>query len=280
MPAAADPTTRPWLRLLDLVDEAAADDSWRTAVPAPGDAGEGRPLLDGVSIRIDAQRLRGWTGRLLDTAGENDGPAATLRGGVDRLDASRLLRAALTGHPPVEDLATEAGIDAAALGAVAPLLPVPLLRACASAWAGRLVADWQGGHCPVCGAWPTLVEARGLERTRQLRCGACGGDWKLAWLTCPYCRNTDHERLRVLAPETGGELRKVEACDACGGYVKTFTTLTARPAPEILRQDAASIELDVAALERGYRRPVRRACELDVRVVLQERRTWGLFTRR
>jgi FdhE protein len=102
----------------------------------------------------------------------------------------------------------------------------------------------------------------------------------MQWLTCPYCHTSDHDRLRVLVPTTGGETRKVEACGACGGYVKTFTTLTARVPAAVMVEDLTSVELDVVALERGYHRPRRRAVTPDVRVVLHERRAWGFLARR
>lgn len=279
--SAADPSVRPWRLLLDVVEDAAGDRDWARAVPAPGGGEDGQPLLDGVTIRLEAQTLERWTSRLLDTAAASGGRASTLAGAAARIDVLALLRAALTGDDgQTRDLATRAGADAEALSAVAPLLPIPLLRACGAAWAARLPPAWARGYCPICGAWPTLAEERGLERSRQLRCGACGGDWRAPWLTCPFCDNADHDRLRGLVPAAGGELRKVEACGVCHGYVKTFTTLTARPAAAVMAADLDSIELDVAALERGYQRPRRRAVPVDVRVVAQERRAWGFLTRR
>lgn len=280
-PGVADPAARPWQLLLEAVERETGAPPWSRAVPAPGPGGDDRPLLDGVTIRLEGHALRRWTERLLDTAAGNGGPAATLAGAAARVDLRALLHAALSGDGErVRALAEQAGSDHEALAAVAPLLPVPLLRACAAAWAARVPPDWGRGHCPVCGAWPTLAEARGLERARQLRCGPCGADWQMQWLTCPYCHTSDHDRLRVLVPTTGGETRKVEACGACGGYVKTFTTLTARAPAAVMLEDLTSVELDVVALERGYHRPRRRAVTPDVRVVLHERRAWGFLARR
>jgi FdhE protein len=279
--SAADPSVRPWQLLLEAAEREAAEAGWARAVPAPGPGGNGRPLLDGVTIRLDGALLGQWCARLLATAAAAGGGAATLADTTGRLDALALLRAVLGADAnAVRVLATSAGVDAEALAAVVPLLPVPLLRACGTAWRERVPPGWGRGHCPVCGGWPTLAEARGLERSRQLRCGACGGDWALAWLTCPYCANADHEQLQALVPETGGETRRVEACRRCGGYIKTFTALTARAAADVLRTDLASIELDVAALERGYQRPAAPASLPDVRVVVHERRAWGLLARR
>ena len=276
-----DPGVTAWLALLELVETAAREPEWRAAVPAPGGR-DGRPLLDGVTLALHGRHLERWVSSVLDTASRNDGPAATLSGGADRLDVGKLLAAALTHDVArTRSMATEAGMDPDALAAVAGLVSAPALRACAAAWTAAVPASWDRGHCPVCGAWPTLAEARGLERSRQLRCGACGGDWRASWLHCPFCGNAHHDRLRVLAPAEGMERRKIEACDACRGYLKTFTTLTARPVSDVLRQDVESIELDLVALERGYRRPTDAALsDLDVRVVVHQRRAWGLLARR
>jgi FdhE protein len=56
-------------------------------------------------------------------------------------------------------------------------------------------------------------------------------------------------------PEAGGERRRVDICLRCRGYVKTLTTLTGRGPGEVALDDLASVELDVAALAEGYRRP-------------------------
>jgi FdhE protein len=157
------------------------------------------------------------------------------------------------------------------LHAIAPTLTLPLLLACGQAWAGRPRADWPHGYCPTCGAWPALAEARGLERSRQLRCGRCGGDWRTQWLRCPYCGTTDHLRLGSLVPAEGGESRKVDTCLACGAYIKTLTVLTACSPPEVTLRDLETVDLDLAALERGYQRPPGPGQPLNVQLVGRSR---------
>jgi hypothetical protein len=65
----------------------------------------------------------------------------------------------------------------------------------------------------------------------------------------------DHARLGALVPESGGERRRVETCAGCLGYLKTLTTLIGTPAGDVLLEDLASVDLDLAALGAGYRRP-------------------------
>jgi FdhE protein len=78
---------------------------------------------------------------------------------------------------------------------------------------------------------------------------------------------TDHEQLVSLVPEQGGTTRVIEACKRCLGYVKTFTTLQASPAARVMLDDLASVDLDIAALEHGYKRPQGPGYCLDVTVV-------------
>jgi FdhE protein len=107
---------------------------------------------------------------------------------------------------------------------------------------------------------------RGLARTRHLRCGRCGADWKIDVLRCSFCDNRDHQRLRSLVPEKGGDSRKVDACDACRGYLKSLAQL-APLAPELIPlEDLGSVELDLAAIDRDYRRPDAPAARLGARV--------------
>jgi FdhE protein len=78
---------------------------------------------------------------------------------------------------------------------------------------------------------------------------------------------TDHEQLLSLVPEKTGASRVVDACKRCLGYVKTFTVLQGSPAPRVILDDLASVDLDVAALEQGYRRPQGPGYSLDVTLV-------------
>jgi FdhE protein len=89
---------------------------------------------------------------------------------------------------------------------------------------------------------------------------------------------TDHEALLVLVPETSGSNAVIDACKRCLGYVKTFTTLQGSPAAEVMVDDLASVALDIAALEQGYRRPVGAGYALDVNIThkpgMRRRLSW------
>jgi FdhE protein len=167
----------------------------------------------------------------------------------------------------LKQIALASDADPDAFQAVAALLPVPFLHACNRRWSHSVPRSWAEGYCPICGAWPAFAEVRGIERSRYFRCGRCAGEWQVNCLVCAYCGMTDHEQLISLVPEQGGTTRVIEACKRCLGYVKTFTTLQASPAARVMLDDLASVDLDIAALERGYKRPQGRGYSFDVTLV-------------
>jgi len=139
--------------------------------------------------------------------------------------------------------------------AVAALLPVPLLHACRRRFAAEMPHAWSQGYCPLCGGWPTLAEVCGVERARYLRCASCGSAWQMHGLSCPYCGIADHGKLGSLVPQQPGAKGVIEVCHACQGYLKVFTGLRPAPPAQVMLDDLASVELDLAAAGHGYRRP-------------------------
>jgi FdhE protein len=260
------PEWRPWLALLEPARAAAGDTAWNHAVAwEPRAPRDDRPALAEAAITVDRRAADRWWRRLLSAA---EGPAAALARAP--ADAIEVLDAAVSDDGPrLEALAAGAGVRVDAMRAVAGLAVMPILHACRR----RVVrASWQRGCCPVCGAWPTLAEARGLERSRHGRCARCGSDWLMPWLQCPFCGNDDHTRLHALVPEATGEARKVEACAVCHGYLKTVMTLSPTPPADVAVLDLVTVDLDVAALSEGYTRPARAETPLDARVVAGARR--------
>jgi FdhE protein len=136
-------------------------------------------------------------------------------------------------------------------------LPIPLLHACRRRWAEALPKDRAHGHCAVCGAWPGFAEICGVERRRFLRCVRCGAAWAAHALACTYCGTKEHGALGMLVAEQGMPGWAIETCSACRGYLKAFTRLTPCAPEQTLVEDIASVELDLAAIGRGYRRPER-----------------------
>ena len=59
-------------------------------------------------------------------------------------------------------------------------------------------------------------------------------------------------KLSALSPK---QLVEIEACTRCGRYLKTLTVLQGAAPADVLLEDLATVELDIAALAREYRRP-------------------------
>ena len=76
----------------------------------------------------------------------------------------------------------------------------------------------------------------------------------------------------------GLEREKIEVCDHCHGYLKTIRTFGPIPAEQVVLQDLATVGLDVAAVERGYRPPSPRD-PLAVSIVARRSRLRALLSR-
>ena len=276
-PSGHQPEADTWLDLVQAAEARALEPEWRQAVPEPGSGHDGVPMIDATSIALGESSVRGWLSRVWEIVarggalGSSTVPAAAL----ELHDCATLLVTGISDDVrAVDTVAARLGIERETLRTIAVVAAMPLLRACRAAWSGRLPSGWTRGHCPVCGAWPALAEARGLERERRLRCGRDGTDWAGDWLRCPYCGNSDHARLGALVPEQERDSRRVETCFACRGYLKGVATLTAATPVEVTRWDLASIELDIAALERGFDRPAPRRERRQPEVRIEPRRSW------
>ncbi len=269
--AQAHPEWRSWLNLYAETLRASEDPTWADAVPVlANDRSPIAPLLLGVRVPLSPRQADAWVRHLLTIAGREEGPqsgALAAAAESDRLDAVALLEATINQDAPrLAALADAAGVDPDALGAVVQLAALPLLRACARTLAPLVPQAWNGGCCPVCGAWPAVAESRGLERSRRLRCGRCGTDWGLVALRCPFCGTDEHTQLGSLISETEGEARKVETCETCRGYVKSVATLRAWSPEEVPLVDLASVDLDLAAIDRDFGRPTASAFDLGLRL--------------
>ncbi len=240
---------------------------------ALGKLREGTPLLHGEPVFLDVEHAADLFERLLDVVLQRVTDDALARA---QTVARALLSDAVVPHQLVEEafvrhgdhlveLATAAGADPEILANLAAIAVRPLLLA----YAGRLADSlgdgsvWRKGYCPVCGAWAQLGEV--VAGQRHLRCVACGTGWPVRAVFCPFCENADARRTRVLNVE--GEPRfRIEACERCTGYLKTATALGPTP-PELLAfDDLATVRLDVAASDKGLRRPSTQGYHIELAV--------------
>ena len=146
---------------------------------------------------------------------------------------------------------------AAALGADAALEHVfqqamrPFLTRTAEAIMARSdFAGWRQGICPLCGGEPDLAVITPAA-DRVLICGRCAARWRFAQLTCPFCTNSDRSRMTSFASRDGQY--RLNACDVCQRYLKAYDARNAsRPVMPAV-DSVATLPLDAAAIQRGYR---------------------------
>lgn len=244
-----DPAWQPWIDLLDVALEEASGHAWESATSIRTEHRDGAPLMHGALLRIDAQRAKRLLRRLAELAGvrasgEIDAVAA-IRSAISRDDSALAVLAERC----------DASIDAFTV--VAQVAAMPLLMAVAGSLEPHAASVWQRGYCPVCGAWPSLAEIRGIERERRLRCGCCGADWPLPVLHCGFCDELDHDKLGMLQPEGEEQLWGAETCETCHGYLKAVITYGALSMRALVLLDLTTIPLDLVAQQRGYARPAR-----------------------
>ena len=278
---AEHPEWRPLLLLLKEALREAERPQWARFVPALAPPGRSdRPLLDGAVINVAPRLVGRWVRHILGVAaaaGTEVEPIAR-RITTGRFDPLLFFESAVAQDVDrFHEVALVDRDDHGLLRGLASLIAMPMLQSCRRAWAERVPTDWAYGYCPICGGWPALAEVRGLDGARHLRCGCCGGDWRTEWLRCPFCGEGDHEKLGSLVSPDKLERETIEVCDGCRGYVKTVTTLSPIRPEHVVLQDLATLVLDIAALERGYRRPAAKGYELAVSVVAEPSRLRDLL---
>jgi FdhE protein len=257
--AASDPSVAPLARLQGIALAAAGESGWSAGVPSLTLLSDRAPVLDGQTLTVDVghqcELLVALAKALDPTAG--DGAGLARRIGRRDIDPLALLAAGITADfDALTAAAHEVNIDAAVLAVVAQVASLPLLLACGERAADTLrMVAWPRGYCPVCGAFPTLAELRGLARERILRCGRCAAGWPVEHGRCPFCETRDQQSAGYFAPESQRESRRAVTCEECRSYLKTVTTLGALTPTQLLLRDLETLELDLTALEHDYSRP-------------------------
>jgi FdhE protein len=219
---------------------------------------EGVPLLRRESLALDYVSFLGRWLALCQVVERHPGgePAAALALAARQevLDPVALLGEVLAGGAEAVAAQVEAlQLDPALTLTTLRLSAFPVLSRVGTALAAwRREAAWERGNCPTCGSWPLLGEFRGLEQVRVLRCGLCATAWDFPRLRCPFCDTRDHRQLGFLHAEGEQDRYRAATCDACRGYVKMVSTLSALSGPLLLVTDLATLHLDLVAADRGF----------------------------
>ena len=161
-------------------------------------------------------------------------------------DAERLPRVVRAWYEAAPEAADLAGLDSVLLQAMRPFLT----RAADAVLARLDTSGWVLGICPVCGGEPDLAVITPAA-DRLLICSRCLARWRFDQLTCPFCRNSDRSRITSFASRDGHY--RLNACDVCERYLKAYDARRAsRPVmPPV--DSVATLPLDAAAMQRGYK---------------------------
>src|SRR6266566_3874365 len=225
-----NPESERWLMLVEAAfAEADENQAWADAVLTVANERPIRaPLLHQSQIAVRRRVLHRWVREVLDL-GDADGS----------LEPVELLEAALCQD--------DSRLETPELRVVAQMAALPLLQTCGRALAAQVPSSWWEGYCPVCGAWPTLAEFRGLERKRWLRCGRCATGWEVPWLRFPSCDEPPHTTLGYPAPGTPPALATPRTRD------NSLPTRTKAPAPPARDHRSAAREARPFELPRATR---------------------------
>ncbi|MGH9284022.1 MAG: formate dehydrogenase accessory protein FdhE, partial [Acidimicrobiales bacterium] len=121
--------------------------------------------------------------------------------------------------------------------------------------------QWAGRACPACGGLPqvSVIAPESGEfmggSPRSLVCGRCAGWWTFSRAVCAWCGEDDPRKVAPFVPDSGAA--RIDACETCGVYVKTFDLRQAGANAVVpLVDDVATLTLDLWAREQGLSRPV------------------------
>ncbi len=143
-------------------------------------------------------------------------------------------------HPDVN------GLESVLLQAMRPFLT----RSADAIMARSDLSSWNRGTCPLCGGEPDFAVITPAA-DRLLICGRCLARWRFDQLTCPFCLNSDRERITSFASRDGRY--RLYACDVCQRYLKAFDARhSTRPLMTVV-DTVATLPFDAAAIQRGYK---------------------------
>ena len=113
-------------------------------------------------------------------------------------------------------------------------------------------------HCPNCGGLPQLSyfglsDEALVSAPRSLVCSRCAKSWAYSRMVCAGCGNEDTSSLPIYSDHDLFASLRIDACDACKGYLVTVDRPKDRDAVPVV-DELVALPLDLYASERGYRK--------------------------
>ena len=216
----------------------------------------GKPILAFDHLPIDWSDLRFLVRSTADAMRTHDAIEADDYRRVEMLsrEPERLAPAVRNWYEaarPVPAGGSQVSAEVAGLESLIVQAMRPFLSRCADAVMARSsFPGWPHGNCPLCGGEPDFSVITPAA-DRLLICSRCTARWRFDQIACPFCLN--HDRTRITSFATRDGLYRLNGCDVCQRYLKAYDARHA-PRPVVPVVDAiATLPLDAAAVQRGYR---------------------------
>lgn len=250
----------PWLNgLADLCDAQQQALDTLPALTGLPSAGSGWPPLAGQVTALE-QALPAVVRQLFAARRTRPVPAAHEPGGDALLRIARENRSLAAGEVAAGPRDTVAILVAAALQVLwttaARTLALPAMTP---------LQDL--APCPCCGSAPVgavVMAGEGKGGLRYLECSLCATRWNAVRARCTLCE--EGSVVQYLGLEGASGAVQAEACEHCGGYIKTFfqdKDIHVDPVAD----DLGSLALDILVGEQGYARAAPNLFLKDAEVV-------------
>ncbi|HEY2435365.1 MAG TPA: formate dehydrogenase accessory protein FdhE [Vicinamibacterales bacterium] len=216
----------------------------------------GKPILTFDQLPIDWSDLRFLVRSTADAMRTHDAIESDDYRRIEVLsrDAERLAPAVRNWYETARPVPAGGGEASPDIAGLEPLLVQamrPFLLRCADAVMARATfAGWEHGNCPLCGGEPDF-SAITPAAERLLICSRCTTRWRFSQIGCPFCLNADRSRITSFATRDG--LYRLNGCDVCQRYLKAYDGRNARRPVMPVVDALATLTLDAAAVQRGYR---------------------------
>jgi formate dehydrogenase maturation protein FdhE len=216
----------------------------------------GKPILAFEQVPIDWSDLRFLVRSTADAMRTHEAIEAEDYRRVEALsnDSEQLRRAIRNWYEASRPVPAGGHEPSAEVAGLEPLLMQamrPFLSRCADAISARtLFQGWPHGNCPLCGGEPDFAVITPAAE-RLLICSRCTTRWRFHQLACPWCLNQDRARITSFATRDG--MYRLNGCDACQRYIKAYDGRHASRQVMPVVDAIATLPLDAAAVQRGYR---------------------------
>ena len=216
---------------------------------------EGKSLLDETDLDLDLPGLRRLYheiitlfSRYTDLFGEIPENITALTPG--RVVNRRTLGAWYKGRRILLPVATDERAQSI-LKAVFSAVMQPVLKTEAAALIKRLDKEsWRRGYCPICAGNPDFSYLERENGARWLVCPRCDAEWLFQRMECPYCGNTNQNKLSFFS--TDDAFYRLYVCDACKHYLKAIDLRQTKESVLIPLERLSTLDLDRQAQEKGY----------------------------